>query len=133
MKDAEGKHVGVLYMDFFTRESKRGGAWENELRSQSNLDGFVTPVVTTNFNFPPPTDKAPSLLNYTEAQTLFHECGHALHDLLSNVTYKSLSGTNVPRDYVEFPSVDFEATKAFYTQVFGWKFRKWDGPSPYWL
>ncbi len=104
VKEADGRHVGIMYMDFFARESKRGGAWENELRQQSNLDGYVTPVVTTNFNFPAPTERIPSLLNFDEASTLFHEFGHALHDLLSDVTYESLSGTNVPRDYVEFPS-----------------------------
>jgi peptidyl-dipeptidase Dcp len=104
VKEADGSHIGILYMDFYTRPSKRGGAWEAELRSQSNVDGFVTPIVTNNFNFPPPTENAPSLLNFTEASTLFHEFGHALHDLLSNVTYESLSGTSVPRDYVEFPS-----------------------------
>ncbi len=103
--EADGSHLGVIYMDFFTRESKRGGAWMNELRSQSELDGkFVTPIVTCNFNFPPPTKKAPSLLSFTEAQTLFHEFGHGLHGLFSRVKYRSLSGTNVPRDFVEFPS-----------------------------
>jgi len=102
--EADGTHIGVLYMDFFTRESKRGGAWMNELRMQSNVDGFVTPIVTNNFNFPPPTKDTPSLLSFGEAQTLFHEFGHALHGLLSNVKYRSLSGTNVPRDFVEFPS-----------------------------
>jgi len=104
VKEADGTHVGIIYMDFFARESKRGGAWMNALRSQSKLDGDVTPIVTNNFNFPPPTDNSPSLLSFTEAQTLFHEFGHALHGLLSNVKYSSLSGTNVPRDFVEFPS-----------------------------
>jgi peptidyl-dipeptidase Dcp len=104
VKEADGSHLGILYLDFFTRPSKRGGAWMNSLRSQSKLDGEVTPIVTTNFNFPPPTDNSPSLLSFTEAQTLFHEFGHALHGLLSNVTYRSLSGTSVPRDFVEFPS-----------------------------
>lgn len=104
VKEADGSHLGVIYMDFFTRESKRGGAWMNSLRSQSKLDGEITPIVTTNFNFPPPTDDAPSLLSFTEAQTLFHEFGHALHGLLSDVIYESLSGTSVPRDFVEFPS-----------------------------
>lgn len=103
-KEADGTHVGIIYMDFFARESKRGGAWMNSLRSQSKLDGNVTPIVTNNFNFPPPTDNSPSLLSFTEAQTLFHEFGHGLHGLLSNVKYSSLSGTNVPRDFVEFPS-----------------------------
>jgi len=102
--EADGTHIGVIYMDFFTRESKRGGAWMNELRPQSNVEGFVTPIVTNNFNFPPPTDDTPSLLSFREAQTMFHEFGHALHGLLSNVKYGSLSGTNVPRDFVEFPS-----------------------------
>ncbi len=102
--EADGTHIGVIYMDFFTRESKRGGAWMNELRMQSNVNGFVTPIVTNNFNFPPPTKDTPSLLSFREAQTLFHEFGHALHGLLSNVKYRSLSGTNVPRDFVEFPS-----------------------------
>jgi peptidyl-dipeptidase Dcp len=104
VKEADGSHLGILYMDFFMRESKRGGAWENTLRQQSNLDGRVRPVVTNNFNFPPPTDVGPSLLSFSEASTLFHEFGHALHDLLSDVTYESLSGTNVRWDFVEFPS-----------------------------
>lgn len=104
VKEADGSHLGILYLDFFTRPSKRGGAWMNSLRSQSKLDGEVTPIVTTNFNFPPPTEDSPSLLSFSEAQTLFHEFGHALHGLLSNVTYRSLSGTSVPRDFVEFPS-----------------------------
>ena len=99
------KHIGVIYMDFFARESKRGGAWMNEIRMQSNVNGnFVTPIVTNNFNFPAPSGDKPSLLSFREAQTVFHEFGHALHGLLSNVKYASLSGTNVPRDFVEFPS-----------------------------
>jgi len=103
--DSTGKHIGVIYMDFFARPSKRGGAWMNELRMQSNVDGnFITPVVTNNFNFPAPTQNNPSLLSFSQAQTVFHEFGHALHGLLSNVKYASLSGTNVPRDFVEFPS-----------------------------
>ena len=104
VRDADGSHLGVLYMDFFARESKRGGAWMNALRPQSKLGGSKTAVVTTNFNFPPPTAGTPSLLSYRETQTVFHEFGHALHGLLSDVTYRSLSGTRVPRDFVEFPS-----------------------------
>ncbi len=102
--EANGSLLGILYLDFFARESKRGGAWMNALRPQSNLDGDVRPIVTTNFNFPPPTESGPSLLSFTEASTLFHEFGHALHALVSQVTYRSLSGTSVPRDFVEFPS-----------------------------
>jgi len=104
VKEADGSYLGVLYMDFFARESKSGGAWMNDLRAQSHLDGDVKPIVTTNYNFPPPTENSPSLLSFEEAETLFHEFGHALHGLLSDVTYESLSGTNVPRDFVEFPS-----------------------------
>lgn len=102
--EADGKHLGIIYMDFFARESKRGGAWMNALRSQMNVDGMVTPIVTNNFNYPAPSGDSPSLLSFTEAETLFHEFGHALHGLFSDVKYESLSGTNVPRDFVEFPS-----------------------------
>jgi len=102
--EADGKHIGILYMDFFARDSKRGGAWMNSLRSQSKMDGKVTPIVTNNFNFPAPTEDGPSLLSFSESETMFHEFGHALHGLLSDVTYPSQSGTNVPRDFVEFPS-----------------------------
>ncbi len=102
--EADGKHLGIIYMDFFARESKQGGAWMNEIRSQSNVNGMITPIVTNNFNFPPPTADGPSLLSFDEAQTLFHEFGHGLHGLFSNVKYQSLSGTRVPRDFVEFPS-----------------------------
>jgi len=104
VKEADGSHLAILYMDYFARESKRGGAWMNALRQQSNLDGFVTPIITNNFNFPAPTEGSPSLLSLTEAETFFHEFGHALHGMFSNVTYQSLAGTSVPRDFVEFPS-----------------------------
>jgi len=102
--DDDGSHLAVLYMDFFARESKRGGAWMSALRVQSKLDGDVTPIVTNNFNFPAPTGDSPSLLSLGEAETLFHEFGHALHGMLSDVTYASLAGTSTPRDFVEFPS-----------------------------
>lgn len=105
VKDADGSHLAVLYMDFFARESKRGGAWMNSLRQQSNVDGMaVRPIVTNNFNFPAPTADSPSLISLADAATLFHEFGHALHGMLSNVTYESLAGTGTPRDFVEFPS-----------------------------
>ncbi len=102
--EANGDHLGIIYMDFFARESKRGGAWMNELRAQSNVDKFITPIVTNNFNFPAPTEGTPALLSFSQAQTLFHEFGHGLHGLFSKVKYESMSGTNVPRDFVEFPS-----------------------------
>ncbi len=102
--DADGSHLAILYMDFFIRESKSGGAWMSTLRSQSRLDGDITPIVTNNFNFPPPSGDSPALLGFREAETVFHEFGHALHAMLSDVTYRSLSGTRTPRDFVEFPS-----------------------------
>ena len=104
VKEADGSHLAILYMDFFARDSKRGGAWAGALRSQENVDSFVTPIITNNFNFPAPTANSPSLLSLENAETLFHEFGHALHGMFSDVTYRSLSGTNTPRDFVEFPS-----------------------------
>lgn len=104
--EADGQHVGILYMDFHPRESKRGGAWMSSYRSQYvDRDGtFVSPLITIVCNFSPPTSSQPSLLTYEEMTTFFHEFGHALHGLLSNVTYPSLAGTSVPRDFVELPS-----------------------------
>ncbi len=102
--DNDGSHLAILFMDWFARESKRGGAWMNALRSQQKFGGKVTPISTNNFNFPAPTDGSPSLLSYREAETTFHEFGHALNGMLSDVNYQSLSGTNTPRDFVEFPS-----------------------------
>ncbi|MFW5951155.1 MAG: M3 family metallopeptidase [Gemmatimonadota bacterium] len=104
VREADGSHVGILYLDYFTRESKRGGAWMNSLRPQHRMDGEVTPVVTVNFNFPPPAGDGPSLITFDNALTLAHEMGHGFHGLFSDVTYPSLSGTSVPRDFVEFPS-----------------------------
>ncbi len=104
--EADGSHIGILYMDFHPRDSKRGGAWMSSYRSQYiDKEGrFVHPVITIVCNFSPPTSTRPSLLTYDEMTTFFHEFGHALHGLLSNVQYPSLAGTNVPRDFVELPS-----------------------------
>ncbi len=105
VKDADGSHLGILYMDFFPRESKRSGAWMSELREQKIVNGEnIRPVVTNNFNFSLPTEGKPALISYDEAEILFHEFGHALHGLLSQCKYSSLSGTSVPRDFVELPS-----------------------------
>lgn len=105
VKEADGKHVGVLYMDFHPRASKRGGAWMTSYRRQEVKDGQkVTPVVSIVCNFSRPAGDAPALLSMDEVRTFFHEFGHALHGLLSNVTYGSVSGTSVPRDFVELPS-----------------------------
>jgi peptidyl-dipeptidase Dcp len=104
--EADGSHIGILYMDFHPRDSKRSGAWMSSYRTQSvDRDGnFVAPLITIVCNFSPPTSTQPSLLTYDEMTTFFHEFGHALHGLLSNVTYPSLAGTSVPRDFVELPS-----------------------------
>ncbi len=105
VRESNGSHVGILYMDFFPRESKRFGAWMNNYRDQYRKDGqHISPVVTVVCNFSKPTADQPSLLSYDETSTLFHEFGHALHGLLSDCTYPSLSGTSVPRDFVELPS-----------------------------
>ena len=96
--------IGVLYIDYYARSSKRGGAWMSSYQVQSTMDGQKLPVVINVCNFPPPTKSGPSLLSSSEVKTLFHELGHALHGLLSSVQYPTLSGTSVVRDYVEFPS-----------------------------
>ena len=103
--DQDGSHQGVLYMDFFPRPSKRGGAWMTSYRPQSTRDGKrYAPVISIVCNFTKPVAGKPSLLTFDEATTLFHEFGHSLHGLLSNVTYRGLAGTSVSRDFVELPS-----------------------------
>jgi peptidyl-dipeptidase Dcp len=103
--EANGSLVGILYMDFHPRASKRGGAWMTSYRSQKMENGKrIAPVVSIVCNFTKPTESAPALLTFDEVSTFFHEFGHALHGLLSNVTYESLAGTSVPRDFVELPS-----------------------------
>jgi peptidyl-dipeptidase Dcp len=105
VKEADGSHIGILYTDYFPRASKRGGAWMNSFRKQSRLHGKdIYPVITNNGNFSKPTGDKPALISSEEVSTLFHEFGHALHGLLSDCTYNRLSGTSVPRDFVELPS-----------------------------
>ena len=101
-----GQVIGILYMDFHPRASKRSGAWMTEFRGQKvDRDGKnVIPIIQVVCNFTKPTADKPSLLNFDESETLFHEFGHALHGLLSKCHYPSLAGTNVPRDFVELPS-----------------------------
>lgn len=97
--------IGVLYMDFFPRESKGSGAWSGGFRTQSNVNGkFIHPLRTIVCNFTKPTETKPSLLSLEEASLFLHEFGHALHGLLSNTEYESLAGTKVLRDFVELPS-----------------------------
>ncbi len=103
--EADGSHIGIFYVDYFPRESKRPGAWMSSFRSQTTKDGErIGPVIVNVCNFTKPVGDQPALLTYDEANTLFHEFGHALHGLLSDVTYRSLSGTSVSRDFVELPS-----------------------------
>jgi peptidyl-dipeptidase Dcp len=105
VKEADGSHLGILYVDYFPRESKRGGAWMNSFRKQRRLDGEkITPVIYNVGNFSKPTADKPALISLEEVDTLFHEFGHGLHGLLSDCTYEKLSGTAVPRDFVELPS-----------------------------
>lgn len=103
--DKDNSSLGLLYMDMHPRASKRGGAWMTSFRSQQMEDGKrKAPVISIVCNFTKPTANTPSLLTFDETTTFFHEFGHALHGLMSNVNYKSLAGTNVPRDFVELPS-----------------------------
>ena len=103
--DQDGSFLSVLYLDFFPREGKSGGAWMNDLRPESHIDGKqIRPLITIVCNFTKPTDTKPSLLTFNEVTTLLHEFGHALHGMLANTTYPSHSGTNVYRDFVELPS-----------------------------
>ena len=106
VKDGDGSEIGVLYMDFFPRASKKGGAWMTIYREQSiNKEGKnIRPIVTITCNFSKPAGDKPALLSYDEVETLYHEFGHGLHGLLSQCHYPGLAGTNVARDFVELPS-----------------------------
>ena len=99
-----GKHIGLWYFDPFARPGKRSGAWMNAYRSQERVNGEITTIVSNNANFVKGKPGEPVLISWDDASTMFHEFGHALHGLNSDVTYPSLSGTAVARDYVEFPS-----------------------------
>ena len=101
----EGRHVAVFIGDYFARGSKRSGAWCSAMRAQAKYPQLQTPIVINVCNFAKGT---PALLSYDDARTLFHEFGHALHQMLSNVTYESISGTSVARDFVELPSQLYE-------------------------
>src|SRR4028119_446415 len=99
-----GKHVGLWYFDPYARTGKRSGAWMNAYRGQERFKGEITTIISNNSNFVKGKPGEPVLISWDDAKTLFHEFGHALHGLSSNVTYSTLSGTAVARDYVEFPS-----------------------------
>jgi peptidyl-dipeptidase Dcp len=104
VRDGRGRHVGLWYFDPYAREGKRSGAWMNAYRPQERFEGEIPTIVSNNANFVKGRPGEPVLVSWTDAETLFHEFGHAVHGLLSSVSYPSLSGTAVARDYVEFPS-----------------------------
>jgi peptidyl-dipeptidase Dcp len=104
----QGRHMAVLVLDYFARGSKRSGAWCSAMRQQQKLAGEIRPIVVNVCNFAKPEARKPALLSYDDARTLFHEFGHALHQMLSDVTYESISGTSVARDFVELPSQLYE-------------------------
>jgi peptidyl-dipeptidase Dcp len=116
VKEADGRHIGIIYTDYFPRESKRGGAWMEAYRFQSKVNCIVTPIVTNVGNLTAPTEEKPSLLTLGEVETIFHEFGHALHGLFSDVTYPTYSGYNVAWDFVELPSQLME-NWAFHPEV----------------
>lgn len=107
IREADGRKVGLFYADWFARPTKRPGAWMNSIRVPNGLLGD-SPIVVNNQNITPPASGERALISLDEAQTLFHEFGHGLHGLLSTARYPSLSGTAVPRDFVEFPSQVYE-------------------------
>ncbi|MCA3564206.1 MAG: M3 family metallopeptidase [Methylocystis sp.] len=108
VKDAAGRHMALFYADYFARPGKHSGAWMSGFRGQQKLGRAIRPIITNVMNFSKPAAGEPALLSFDDARTLFHEFGHALHGMLSDVTYPSLSGTNVPRDFVELPSQLYE-------------------------
>jgi len=113
--DHDGSQLGLFYADYFSRDSKRGGAWMNSFVLQSHLLE-QKPVIVNVLNIPPPAEGEPALISFDNVTTLFHEMGHGVHGLLSDVNYPSQAGTSVPRDFVEFPST-FEEDWAIHPEV----------------
>jgi len=113
--EEDGSKIGLFYGDFFARDSKRGGAWMSSYVTQSHLLD-KKPVIVNVLNIPKPAEGEPALISFSQATTLFHEMGHAVHGLFSNVKYPSQAGTSVPRDYVEFPST-FQEDWAIHPEV----------------
>lgn len=127
--DKNGEFLSVLYTDFHPRESKQSGAWMTEYRSQSNVNGQMKrPHISICCNFTKPTSSKPSLLTFSEVNTFLHEFGHALHGMLANTIYPSISGTNVYRDFVELPSQLMEnwGTELEWLQKFAFHFETGD-------
>jgi peptidyl-dipeptidase Dcp len=108
VRDAAGRHRGIFFGDYFARPSKRSGAWMTKLRDQEKLRGDIHPLVVNVMNFSKASESQPALLSFGDAKTLFHEFGHALHALLSDVTYPIIAGTSVLKDWSELPSQLYE-------------------------
>ncbi len=108
VRSSDGSKIGLFFGDYFARASKRSGAWMTSLRDQEKLAGDIRPLIVNVANFSKGADGEPTLLSFEDARTLFHEFGHALHGLLSTVTYPEISGTNVATDFVELPSQLYE-------------------------
>jgi peptidyl-dipeptidase Dcp len=105
VKDEDGSHLGLFMMDMYARDSKRGGAWMSSYRGTSNINGeVIRPIVTNNLNLSTPPKGEPTLMRFSEVETLFHEFGHGLHGLLTQIDYPLFSGVDGPRDYTEFPA-----------------------------
>jgi peptidyl-dipeptidase Dcp len=101
---ATGEHLGLFMTDMYSRDSKRGGAWMSSFRNTSNIGEKIRPIITNNLNVTPPAKGEPTLLTYDQVETLFHEFGHGLHGLLTQIKYSTFSGVDGPRDYTEFPA-----------------------------
>ena len=105
VKDENGEHLGLFMTDMYARDSKRGGAWMNSYRSASNINGDnIRPLITNNLNLPTPPEGEPTLMRFSDVETLFHEFGHGLHGLMTKIDYPTFSGVDGPRDYTEFPA-----------------------------
>lgn len=105
VKDANGNHLGLFMVDMYARDSKRGGAWMSSYRNTSDINGNrIRPLVTNNLNLTTPPDGEPTLMRFDEVETLFHEFGHGLHGLMTQIRYEKFSGVDGPRDYTEFPA-----------------------------
>ena len=105
VKDENGEHLGLFMTDMYARDSKRGGAWMSSYRGTSNIHGDkIRPIVTNNLNLPTPPKGQPTLMRFSDVETLFHEFGHGLHGLMTQIDYPTFSGVDGPRDYTEFPA-----------------------------
>ena len=105
VKAEDGSHLGLYMMDMYARDSKRGGAWMSGYRAASNIEGeHIRPIITSNLNLSTPREGSPTLMRFSEVETLFHEFGHGLHGLMTQIDYPEFSGVDGPRDYTEFPA-----------------------------